>query len=67
MRPEKKPQSGKNYTSRVAGAFVASAVMASAVGLSACGRKPDPATIPVETEDTRATESIAQVGTVPAE
>lgn len=67
MRPEKKTQSGKNYTSRVAGAFVASAVMASAVGLSACGRKPDPTTIPVETEDTRATESIAQVGTVPAE
>lgn len=67
MRQGKNDPSGKKHISRVAGAFLASAVMASSFGLSSCGRKPDPTTIPVETEDTRATESIAQVGTVPAE
>ena len=67
MRQGKNDPSGKKHISRVAGAFLASAVMTSSFGLSSCGRKPDPTTIPVETEDTRATESIAQVGTVPAE
>lgn len=63
----KKDQSGKRYISHAAGAFLASAVMISSLGLSSCGRKPDATTIPAQTEDTRATESIAQVGQVPPE